>query len=453
MANRQDMSWPSLTVSCTERKCGRSPHRHATRRPAGKPCQRFFFGHDNDIQCLAIHPNRRFVATGQQIKEGGVPYACIWDTDTCNQLQRLDHDKDGRGVIALGFSGNINAADEAGQGGDILITVTSDNAHTIHVWRWMNSRDKFCKAVYIPGWFYGPSKKLDDLKAANMFFKKPTPDEVGRAEVEMEVEKGSHPLIREVQDPTKMLKADAAEGFWTEHKRMTPDGTMQLLALLPGFQGTPPMVYGVAWNPFRPQHGGAGSEFLSYGVKHLKTWIMGDEGTWVQTNASFGVENVQNVLSAIYVPALHAMAAPGDSCILAGFARGEIGLFVPPYPTRAGSTYSLTRLFQAHAPGPCMTLTDGSMQYGGVRVIVLRADYRTILTGGADGHVVMWDLKSPEGFKPDGTPRKGVVVSCRATPNEAFGPNRCACHAAVTACCALHCPASGGQCDGYKMLC
>ncbi|EFJ49062.1 hypothetical protein VOLCADRAFT_90304 [Volvox carteri f. nagariensis] len=27
---------------------------------AGLPCQRFFFGHNNDIQCLSIHPNRRY---------------------------------------------------------------------------------------------------------------------------------------------------------------------------------------------------------------------------------------------------------------------------------------------------------------------------------------------------------------------------------------------------------
>jgi microtubule-associated protein-like 5 len=25
----------------------------------GQPCQRFFFGHDNDIQFLTIHPSRK----------------------------------------------------------------------------------------------------------------------------------------------------------------------------------------------------------------------------------------------------------------------------------------------------------------------------------------------------------------------------------------------------------
>jgi microtubule-associated protein-like 5 len=184
------------------------------------------------------------------------------------------------------------------------------------------------------------------------------------------------------------------------------------------------MVYGISWNPFRPSTGAAGSEFLSYGVKHLKSWIMSDEGQWACNAASFGPEHVQNVLSAIYVPALHPMAAPGDSCILAGFASGEVGLFVPPYPTRAGSTYALSKIFKAHEPGPSMTLTDGSMQCGGVRAIVLRSDYRTVLTGGADGHVVLWNLSTPAGAKADGTPLKGVRLTCRAAPGETAGPNR-----------------------------
>lgn len=64
------------------------------------------------------------------------------------------------------------------QGGDILLSVTSDNQHTIYVWRWMTQQDKFCKATYIPGWYYGPEKKLQDLQSAGLFYKKKTADEV-----------------------------------------------------------------------------------------------------------------------------------------------------------------------------------------------------------------------------------------------------------------------------------
>lgn len=67
-----------------------------------RPSQRFFFGHDNDIQCLTLHPNRRFAATGQQKATGHdtVPFVCVWDVDTCNLLQRLDHLEEERSVSA-----------------------------------------------------------------------------------------------------------------------------------------------------------------------------------------------------------------------------------------------------------------------------------------------------------------------------------------------------------------
>jgi WD40 repeat protein len=62
----------------------------------GKPSQRYFFGHNNDITCMAIHPSRRFVATGQQTHKHGTPYLCIWDVDTMCQVQRLVHPDDTR---------------------------------------------------------------------------------------------------------------------------------------------------------------------------------------------------------------------------------------------------------------------------------------------------------------------------------------------------------------------
>ncbi len=83
-----------------------------------------------------------------------------------------------------------------------------------------------------------------------------------------------------------------------------------------------------------------------------------------------------------------------------------VGLWVPPYPTRAGSSYVLTRKFKAHAPGPLKTLNDGTQQYMGVRVIRLRADPegrapcgREVLTAGSDGCVLVWDLAEVTGVR------------------------------------------------------
>ncbi|GFH16042.1 uncharacterized protein HaLaN_12388 [Haematococcus lacustris] len=67
------------------------------------------------------------------------------------------------------------------------------------------------------------------------------------------------------------------------------------------------------------------------------------------------------------------MAARGDVCILTGFASGQVGLWIPPYPTRAGSVYALARKYDAHGQGALRTMNDGTQQYGGVRVIRLRA--------------------------------------------------------------------------------
>lgn len=72
-------------------------------------------------RCCPPRARRRWVATGQQKNTGDreVPYVCVWDVDHCMQLQRLDHDRNERGVIALCFSGDI----VDGRGGELLLTV------------------------------------------------------------------------------------------------------------------------------------------------------------------------------------------------------------------------------------------------------------------------------------------------------------------------------------------
>ena len=153
--------------------------------------QRFFFGHDNDIQCIAIHPNRRFVATGQQKNTGsGKPYCCIWDIGYASsdlasneadtqpdpvQLQRIEVDADFRAILAVAFSGNPDGPvtpDQDDRGGELLITISGDNKHTVHIWRWMvlaEPRSKrpddmvkhaHVKAIVIPSWHYGPDNRL-----------------------------------------------------------------------------------------------------------------------------------------------------------------------------------------------------------------------------------------------------------------------------------------------------
>ncbi|GIL75046.1 hypothetical protein Vretifemale_4865, partial [Volvox reticuliferus] len=472
---------------------------------AGLPCQRFFFGHNNDIQCLTMHPNRRWVATGQQKQTGPteVPFVCIWDVDHCMQLQRLDHDRDERGVIALCFSGDLLE----GKGGDLLLTVTSDDKHSIHVWRWLPHSNKYINAQYIPGWCLGPEKKIRPLRAAT----KNTPAEGGSGAGEMYCNSsysimegevlndawlGNYPfdldnwkaacvggnqgqtghgseydavqaileasrqplqldrptweqdtewwaqnppaaptpgsevgpcgMWSHLEHPDLRVRADDADGMYMSMRNVkreegflrpgTGEDKLKMPHLeqsFPGCNGTPPMVYGVVWNRLKPSSGRRGSEFASYGIKHLKVWIANDEGRFIGTPASFGTEHIENVLSALYVPATHAMRSPGDSCLLTGFASGKLGLWVPPYPNRAGSVYTLVRHFKAHSPGKLITLVDGTQVNGGIRALGLRKRSEggmEVLSGGADGCVRVWPLEDLSGARPDGSPMRGVKL-------------------------------------------
>ncbi|XP_057714633.1 echinoderm microtubule-associated protein-like 5 isoform X2 [Corythoichthys intestinalis] len=84
--------------------------------------QRFYMGHDDDILCLAIHPLKDFVATGQVGRDSSVH---IWDTETLKPMSVLKgfHQF---GVCSLDFSAD----------GKRLASVGLDDNHTIVLWDW-----------------------------------------------------------------------------------------------------------------------------------------------------------------------------------------------------------------------------------------------------------------------------------------------------------------------------
>ncbi|ELK36980.1 Echinoderm microtubule-associated protein-like 5 [Myotis davidii] len=84
--------------------------------------QRFYLGHDDDILCLAIHPLKDYVATGQV---GRDPSIHIWDTETIKPLSILKgyHQY---GVCAVDFSAD----------GKRLASVGIDESHTVVLWDW-----------------------------------------------------------------------------------------------------------------------------------------------------------------------------------------------------------------------------------------------------------------------------------------------------------------------------
>jgi microtubule-associated protein-like 6 len=87
--------------------------------------QQYFNGHDDDIICLTMSSDRRFVATGQTASKGnkGKAHICIWDAVDCRLLTKLSacHDN---AVVSLAFN----------REGNKLVSVGRDNGYTHILW-------------------------------------------------------------------------------------------------------------------------------------------------------------------------------------------------------------------------------------------------------------------------------------------------------------------------------
>jgi WD40 repeat protein len=116
--------------------------------------QHFFLRHDDDIECLCLHPDKETVATGQF---GTEPSVWIWSSGVVGKRSKrrgADGGAEGqdevgeggaavlplkltlprgeRSVIACGFSGWLSQFEE----GELLATVSTDYQHTLRVWDW-----------------------------------------------------------------------------------------------------------------------------------------------------------------------------------------------------------------------------------------------------------------------------------------------------------------------------
>lgn len=175
--------------------------------------QRFFFGHNNDILSIAQHPCKWIVATGQQVQTGPeeMPYLCVWETRGCRMLQRIEHPKAYRGVIALGFSPD----------GRRLISITCDNNHSLFIWDWLTCEKKQlwlsggCIEP-IPNWplvihpfKFGPTKSLQGLHASDtgFFYRK-----------KFAYGKGNDMMV--VEDPDEVDKMNREHPLLSEHVTM-----------------------------------------------------------------------------------------------------------------------------------------------------------------------------------------------------------------------------------------
>ncbi|XP_074221147.1 LOW QUALITY PROTEIN: echinoderm microtubule-associated protein-like 1 [Camelus bactrianus] len=95
--------------------------------------QRHYAGHNDDVKCLAVHPDRITIATGQVAgtsKDGKQlpPHVRIWDSVTLNTLHVIGIGFFDRAVTCIAFSKS--------NGGSNLCAVDDSNDHVLSVWDW-----------------------------------------------------------------------------------------------------------------------------------------------------------------------------------------------------------------------------------------------------------------------------------------------------------------------------
>ncbi|XP_076442286.1 echinoderm microtubule-associated protein-like 2 isoform X4 [Babylonia areolata] len=91
--------------------------------------QRHYLGHNDDVKCLAVHPDRIRIATGQVAghdRREGRPHVRIWDSVSLHTLHVLGLGDFDRAVCCISFS--------TMDSGQHLVAVDEANEHVISVW-------------------------------------------------------------------------------------------------------------------------------------------------------------------------------------------------------------------------------------------------------------------------------------------------------------------------------
>ncbi|XP_058605616.1 echinoderm microtubule-associated protein-like 1 isoform X1 [Onychostoma macrolepis] len=95
--------------------------------------QRHYTGHSDDIKCLAVHPDKITIATGQVAGTSSdgkllAPHVRVWDSVSLNTLHILGTGFFDRALVCLSFSKS--------NGGSWLCVVDDSNDHILSVWDW-----------------------------------------------------------------------------------------------------------------------------------------------------------------------------------------------------------------------------------------------------------------------------------------------------------------------------
>eukprot|EP00118_Oscarella_pearsei_P025612 m.308471 g.308471 ORF g.308471 m.308471 type:complete len:792 (+) comp44058_c0_seq1:38-2413(+) len=96
--------------------------------------QRHFVEHNDDIKCLAVHPNEKLIATGQVAghDKGSKPHVLVWDVDTLSVVSTVGLSKMERAVGIVAFSTKNDGAH--------LLAIDERNDHMLTIWDWKKNR-------------------------------------------------------------------------------------------------------------------------------------------------------------------------------------------------------------------------------------------------------------------------------------------------------------------------
>nr|XP_006815111.1 PREDICTED: echinoderm microtubule-associated protein-like CG42247-like [Saccoglossus kowalevskii] len=96
--------------------------------------QRHYLGHNEDIQCMAVHPSENYIATGQMAGQlpDSTAHIRIWETETLCTHAIIGLDVFQTGVVSINFSKE--------NGGDWLLALDEGDNHVLSVWDWQQDK-------------------------------------------------------------------------------------------------------------------------------------------------------------------------------------------------------------------------------------------------------------------------------------------------------------------------
>ncbi|XP_072929850.1 echinoderm microtubule-associated protein-like 2 [Epargyreus clarus] len=104
-------------------------------------CQRHYTGHTDDVKCLAVHPNKLVVASGQCAGHDRLdarPHVRVWNSVSLATLAVIGAGQIERAAACVAFS--------RADGGALLACVDDGPDHVISVWEWQRTDKGHCVA-------------------------------------------------------------------------------------------------------------------------------------------------------------------------------------------------------------------------------------------------------------------------------------------------------------------